>query len=266
MGVHIVVHAFRLVFRNLSDALKVSIGPYLIGLVIAALAMMALGGSPAAWLSGNIMAPGDDPMAMAGQSFASLVAMLVMLFISSWVAVSWHRFVLLEEYPGILPALSGRPVWPYIGKAVRLALLLIVIAIPVMIVVMLVVSPLLGDPGADPGAALGPVSVLVAIAIGTLFTWLSIRFGLVLPAVAVGRQMTFRESWAATAALSGAILSAILILVALNVVVSSLLALALRGSVVFGILDLVVNWVSVMIGLSILTTIYGHAIEGRPLA
>ena len=30
-------------------------------------------------------------------------------------------------------------------------------------------------------------------------------------------------------------------------------------------LDLVVNWVSTMVGLSILTTLYGHYIEGRPL-
>ncbi len=112
MGGQIVVHAFRLVFRNLSDALKVSVGPYLIGLVVAALAMMALGGSPAAWLSGNVDMMAGDPMAAAGLGFASLVAMLVMLFISSWVAVAWHRFVLLEEYPGVLPALAGRPVWP----------------------------------------------------------------------------------------------------------------------------------------------------------
>lgn len=261
MGGQIVVHAFRLVFRNLSDALKVSVGPYLIGLVVAALAMMALGGSPAAWLSGNVDMMAGDPMAAAGLGFASLVAMLVMLFISSWVAVAWHRFVLLEEYPGVLPALAGRPVWPYIGKAVRLALILIVVAIPVMIVITLALAPLMGDPGAGTGV----IATIIAVVIGTLFSWLSIRLGLVLPAVAVGKQMTFRESWTATAALSFAILTAILILVVLNVVVSGVLGLLFRGSVVFGILDLVVGWVSVMVGLSILTTIYGHAVEGRPI-
>ena len=166
MGGQIVVHAFRLVFRNLSDALKVSVGPYLIGLVVAALAMMALGGSPAAWLSGNVDMMAGDPMAAAGLGFASLVAMLVMLFISSWVAVAWHRFVLLEEYPGVLPALAGRPVWPYIGKAVRLALILIVVAIPVMIVITLALAPLMGDPGAGTGV----IATIIAVVIGTLFS------------------------------------------------------------------------------------------------
>ncbi len=130
-----------------------------------------------------------------------------------------------------------------------------------MIVITLALAPLMGDPGAGTGV----IATIIAVVIGTLFSWLSIRLGLVLPAVAVGKQMTFRESWTATAALSFAILTAILILVVLNVVVSGVLGLLFRGSVVFGILDLVVGWVSVMVGLSILTTIYGHAVEGRPI-
>src|SRR5690606_21125980 len=151
--------------RNLTDALKVSVGPYLLGLVVAALAMMALGGSPARWLSGAADPAAGDPMAAAGQSVALLVAMLVMLFISSWVAVAWHRFVLLEEYPGLLPALSGRPVWPYIVKAIKLALLLIVIAIPVMIGVTVVLALLSGIPGVAPDEGPGAIGFLAAIVV-----------------------------------------------------------------------------------------------------
>lgn len=264
-GAQIVMHAFRLVFRNIGDALKVSVGPYAIGIAIVAIVMTLLGGSPVAFLTGDVSAMSTDPAMAAGQSFGSLIGGLVMLFVSSWVAVAWHRFVLLEEYPGLLPALSGRPVWPYVGRAVQLALLLIVIAIPVVIVVTLVVGSLFGDPGTDPGFGTGVLAVAFALVIATFFTWLSIRLGLVLPATALGRKLTFRESWRTSAPLSNAILVAILILVALNIAVSLVIGFVFRGTVVFGILDLVVNWVSLMVGLSILTTIYGHMVEGRPL-
>lgn len=264
-GARIVMHAFRLVFRNLGDALKVSVGPYVIGMVIAALAMMLVGASPEAFLTGDVVAISSDPAAMAAQSLGSMLGALVMLFISSWVAVAWHRFVLLEEYPGLLPALSGRPVWPYLGRAVQLALLLIIIAIPVVVVVAGFLAPMIGDPTVEPGAGMGVAALGLALVLATLFTWLSIRFGLVLPATALGRKLGFRESWRTSAPMSGAILIAILILVALNLAVSVVIGAVFRGTVIFGVLDLVVNWISLMVGLSILTTIYGHMVEGRPL-
>jgi len=265
MGGQIVLHSFRLVFRNLSDALKVSLGPYLIGLAIAALLMGMAGVSPGTLLTEGMGSVTGGTDASPAQAFAGLGVALVLLFVSSWVAVAWHRFVLLEEYPGMLPALSGRPVWRYIGKAILLGLILIVAMIPVMVVVGLVMGPMVGAPGATPGPMFFVTGLIVSILVGTFLTWLSIRLGLVLPATALGREMRFRESWSTSAPLSGAILTAILILVVLNIVVSALLGLLFGGTVIFGLLDLVVNWISVMVGLSILTTVYGHAAEGRSI-
>lgn len=261
MGGQIVVHSFRLVFRNLRDALKVSIGPYAIWVVLAVVIMGAAGVSLSTLLEGGAPTVPDSGHGMAGQAFASLLVMLALLFISSWVAVAWHRFVLLEEYPGILPALGGRPVGSYIARAIKLALLLIVIAIPVMFILGLLVVPLFGGPDGMATTA----ALVLSIIMGTFLTWLSIRFGLVLPAISVGKPMTFRESWRASAPLSTPILSAVLILMVLSILVTEVLRLVLGGTFIFGPLGLVVNWISIMVGLSILTTVYGHTVEGRAI-
>lgn len=267
MGGQIVLHSFRLVFRNLSDALKISVGPYAIGLILVALVFGAVGVSPSTLLGGGaevLTMPGDMSSvgAEAGKAFAGLISALILLFISSWVAVAWHRFVLLEEYPGFLPALSGRAIWSYIGRAIKLALLLLLFAIPLSLIAGLVLMPVVDGPQ----SVLFLASLIVAVVLGTILTTLSIRFGLILPAGALDRPMTLRESWTATAPVSMAIMTAVLILVVLNVAASAVLGLLLGGTVLYGIAnDLLVNWVSLMVGLSILTTIYGHVIEGRPI-
>lgn len=265
MGGQIVLHSFRLVFSNLSDALKVSIGPYAIGLVLAVI-VLGMAGVPLSELlsqGSEALAPSVEQMAegAAGRAFAALIAALILLFVSSWVAVAWHRFVLLEEYPGMLPALAGRPVGSYIGKAIKLALVLVLVAIPLGLIVGLVMAPFVN--GSQ--TAFVVMGLLVAILFGAVLTMISIRLGLILPAVSLNRQMTLKESWAATRPVAGAIMSAVLILVVLNVVASGIVGLILGGTVLFGIVDLIVSWVSLMVGLSILTTVYGHVIEGRSI-
>ena len=47
-----------------------------------------------------------------------------------------------------------------------------------------------------------------------------------------------------------------------NLIVSTLFS---SIPIIAGILQFVVQWTSMMVGISILTTIYGHVVEGRPL-
>lgn len=262
MGGKIVEHSFRLLFRNLGDALKISVGPYLIAIVLSAIVLLATAVPLETALlalreGGQHQVPGG-PLALLG----FLIVFLIVLFVSGWVAVSWHRYVLREEYPGILPSLADKPIWAYVGRNLVLSLVLILIAIPLGFVLGLAVFPVASGLSSD-GAMIASVGLVLVLA--TILFWMYLRWGLVLPAIAVGRPMTMSDSWNATKPLSGAIFIAILILVALNLVVSLVVGLVLGDNIVSAIISLVIDWISLMIGISILTTLYGHIVEGRTI-
>ncbi len=256
MGGKIVWHSFRLLFINLSNAMKISFGPYALGIALCAAILVALGVPLRAVTSGQV-----NPQVAGGAAFlAVILCLVIILFVSSWVAVAWHRYVLLEEYPtGFLPALSGRPVWPYLGRAVLLTLVIVLLAIPLGMVVGLVAFGMAGE---EPSLAL---VLLVGVIMGAILTWVWMRLGLVLPAAAVDRPFGMGESWSRTAPLSGAIFVAVLIVMALNAAVDYLFGSLLGEGVVTQLLSLFVNWVSLMVGISILTTLYGVVVEGRSI-
>ncbi|MGJ8621837.1 MAG: hypothetical protein ACSHW1_03610 [Yoonia sp.] len=85
MVIAIFRHAARMIFNNLGQAARVSLGP----LVLLAAVLLAL-----ARVLGGIF----------GQTgFATLMTVfggILIAFVFSRIAVSWHRFVLLEEYSG----------------------------------------------------------------------------------------------------------------------------------------------------------------------
>jgi hypothetical protein len=263
VGWTIVRHSFVLLFRNLGDALKVSIGPMIVGILVV-VATLALVGFPWDALRQAIETgrPVEIDNPSAGFFLSFLVALLTFLFVFGWVAVSWHRFVLLEEYPGLLPGTRGKPIWSYVGRSILLGLLLVLCMIPVV----LVASFLGVFPTANPGQLPSPTTIiLLNLILGTVGGWLWLRFALVLPGTALGNPMSLGDGWRAGARLSGAILQAAFILVVLNVAISLTLGLLLGPGLGSTLLTLFVNWVTFMGGISILTTLYGHLIEGRSI-
>lgn len=262
MGSKIVLYSFRLLFNNLANALRVSVGPYLIGLALGLVILMVVGFPVSA-----LYDPNFDPrtvMMTGGGAMVGVLACLVLLmFVSAWVAVSWHRYILLEEYPGLLPAVAGRPLGPYVWRVVLLVLVMILAAIPLGLVAGLVSAPLVGV--GPPTAVTLLFLLVVGVVVGSILLYIWLRLGLVLPAVAIGRPLTMGESWGRTAPHSAAIFVAVLILVALNIGVSTLFGYVLGSNPVSFAVELVVDWISIMIGISILTTLYGLVIEGRSI-
>lgn len=261
MGGKIVVHSFRLLFTNLGNALKVSVGPYLIG-VVACLAVLGAAGVPFLAIAEGSFDPTVQNVSGGTFLASMLVCLLILLFVSGWVAVAWHRYVLLEEYPGLLPGMAGRPVWPYVGRAMLLTVVLLLLSIPLGMVMALAVQPMADGAGDDGALA---VVVILGIVFGTILSYVWMRLGLILPAVAVGRPIPMGESWRLTASLSGAIFVAVLIIMALNVGASAVLGLVLGDGTVSAILSIIVDWVSIMVGISVLTTLYGVIVERRAL-
>ena len=56
--------------------------------------------------------------------FSVIIVILFGIVISLWVAVAWHRFVLLDEVPnGLLPVWNGSAIASYLGQGIKLWLL-----------------------------------------------------------------------------------------------------------------------------------------------
>ena len=261
MASQIVKHAILMVLNNLVNALKATIGPALIAGIAITLLGAALGVGPAMMTSLGTADPDAFPMApgnAGGLVVFVLGAAVIMFFAMSWAAVAWHRYILLEEYPGVLPAINDRPILGYIGKTLLLTLLLMLVMVPVMLLLGGLFATL------TQGGSL-VTGLIVSGVLGILVSYFWLRWALVLPSTAVNKPMGIRESWAATANYTRTILGVAVLLMVLNLLLG-LIALPFGASIVAVVISYAVNWFTLMVGLSVLTTLYGHIVEGRDLA
>lgn len=251
-GMDIVRHGVDMLLRNLGMALRISVGPF----VILALATLALG-AVGLGVGHSMMGGASDAAmgaAMAGGLLGGLLWLLLYLVTFAWVAVAWHRYVLLEEAPaGLLPAFRSELVWPYLGRSILLALVMIAVAIPVSLVLGLVAA-------SQSMVATVLAGILMWLALG----WIGMRLSLVLPARAVDKPIGMGDSWAATAPAAGAIALLVFLLAVINVVLGLIFGQA--PGILGGLLSIVLQWFTTMLGLSILTTLYGALVERRQLA
>ena len=91
------------------------------------------------------------------------------------------------------------------------------------------------------------------------------RFGLILPAAAVGERMTLKESWNETIPVSTDILVPVVVLAIGVSIVSSAVNVVFGASVIGLVASALVYWIQILLNLSLMTTVYGMQIEGRPL-
>lgn len=265
MSWNIVRHAFNMVFGNLFDAIKVSVIPLLLAVLLSVLAF---------WVSGiRLVDIGDmQSISAAGNPTAEEVAWLTeklwslagagvcaAIFVSfavAWIAVLWHRFVLLEEYPTILPRLEMSVVGRYFLRAMGIALIMLAAWVVVGFVLKFVIEPI--------APVIGSLGMVAAV---ILLTWFYMRLGITLPSIALGRGLGLADGYQATRRLSRTIMGVCGILMGIGLAGSIVLQIISMGLPVIGlVLDLAFQWVMMMVGVSILTTLYGHLIEGRNLS
>ena len=248
-GWEIFAHSVRLVFSNIDAALKISLLPY----AISALAFLFLGLPAMA-----VLEDGSTAALMAADSsvwFGQLVYFLVSIITALWIAVSWHRYVLVEEYPDSwIPKFHGSAMGAYFVRGFLIGLLIFGIVIVASLLVGLLTF-WMGPLGAG-------ITGLVAIATASYIFY---RLCPILPAAAVGKPMKFGEAWKATDG-TGATIAVLVLLVIVASVIIQLPTTFGGANSLFGIAySLIVNWLSMLIGVSVLTTFYGHFIEGRAI-
>jgi hypothetical protein len=247
MSVKIIRHAFLMVFRNFGAAIRISFPLFFFaGIGILAVPLLfapETGIGPGGVLIGGVLFLAEI-LAVAG------------------VAVGWHRFILLDERKtGLFSSFSQKQILPYLLKVVLVLLVVMVVAVLVyaVLVVLLFLTGFV-----VPGETPMTLFIIIYILLTMVVLWISSRISIVLPAVSIESDLSFGEAIAATkpyklAALFVAIFGGIF---SANAMFLDYLmpSDALMGSL---LITVIVNWFAMMLGLSILTTLYGVAVEGR---
>ncbi|MFW8593842.1 hypothetical protein [Cribrihabitans neustonicus] len=243
-------HSIGMVLRNFQQAVQIGLVPVLIAFGVSA-AALTFAGQPLEVLGGGQISSGD----IGGFGLAFVVVMLAFVLSMLWIVVSWHRFVLLEEYPqGWVPPFRFDRMLSYFGHGAKIVLLGIVAAVPVGLIVAIV---------AQSGSQVLMVAVFLAV-----FAAMAVvmhRLLPALPAAAIGKPLKLREAWAATSGANGTILGLVIIGFLFGTLVQlasvPVAAVPVLGPMVTFAASLVLSLVNV----SILTTLYGHYVEGRPV-
>jgi hypothetical protein len=242
------------VWYNFSAAIKISGPLWLIAFFASTVLIYTTSGS---------LMPQTIPMDGSAQLSSReaggiLLSILLQIIAFTWIAVAWHRYMLLGELgSSMLPAWRGNLIWSYFAKSLLIGLLMVIaMIIPMMILTLLTVAGLL-----SPSA----FALIVPIVLAMLATYISLGVSLVLPGVALQKPMGFGKAWTVTKPLAGQIALLALFIMA----VSTLLHLVTNGLATLPVLAMIlsffVGWAVLMLSVTVLTTLYGHLVEGRSL-
>ncbi len=251
MGVDVFLHSVRLVLNNWRTALRITGLLYLIYAVPSLLLMLLF---PTPTEPEQVMAAAGT---LSGVAFITAILAIVAFV---WIAVAWHRYVLLDEEPaGQLPLFDGKRLLSYGGYSLLLGLIGIVVMLVIGSIVGFVLVPLLWTVGA---IITGVISIAAVLIVGY-------RLAPLLPAIAVDKPITMSAAWNATASANGVIII-LAVVSAIAAVVIDLPAMILMlagtpGQFLAQVWTLGTGWLKMLVGVSILTTLYGHYIEGRAL-
>ncbi|KPA23393.1 hypothetical protein shim_03270 [Shimia sp. SK013] len=252
-GWTIFAHSVRLVARNWREALKIFLVPSLIAAVIVGIALTSSGFSYSMVTSESTS---SAEFASGTTIAAILLGYLAVLIIAFWCVVTWHRFVLLEEYPqSWIPPFRFDRILSYFGHGLLLGLVAIALMIPIAAIIALMAS-----------MGLEGLAVVIAIPVYIFVIVVMYRLVPILPAAAIGKPLKLRESFDATKGAAGAILLLLVISFIVNFLAQFVAGLI--GSLVpaIGVVALFLASLFLsMVNISVLTTFYGLYIEGRPI-
>lgn len=245
----IFTHSFGMVFRNLKQAMQIGLVPVLLAFAGVFAGLSYLGVSLAVFQDEQALG-----LLMADSWMVFIVMLVFVIILMLWIVTSWHRFVLLEEYPeGWVPPFRFDRILSYIGHALMLGIMMLIVMVSAATVIIGLssASPVLG----------GILLTTGGLAIGVLLY----RFLPILPAAAIGKPLKLSESWEATKGETLTILGLMLIGFLFQLLLNIVAVLFGLVPVIGPLLIYAVLLIMSLVNVSILTTLYGHYIEGRPI-
>lgn len=243
--------SLHLMTSNWMDMFRICAALYLFKYVVTALATYATTG---VW---TLTPPDLISDTSSSVDFMIIIASLAVSIVAGlWVAVAWHRYVLLAENPqGWIPRWNKSACIAYFVQGLKLVLLFSFLLI-LLLMLLYVAGSLISVP-------INPfVGYLFALVFGALSISVFLRVSLVFPAAAIGRHLTLKDSWIATGPYRSPIflLSGIIGFFTLNL---QKISEALGANMFMSSIDFLLNILIALWTLSIMTTLYGGIIEDR---
>lgn len=239
-GYKIFAHSIRMVVGQWRQALMISAFLYVVASLVSMFLLVQMMGNSGEGPNGWVLFP----------------SVFVGGFVFIWIAVGWHRYILLDEaQAGFLPQLRGDRVWAYFCYILLTSVIAALIGLVGMIV-LFGVSAATGSPWVIGGGIVGLVPLVV----------ITYRLAPLLPAAALGKETTIGKAWASTRGTTWTFLALAIIGLIASIGIDLpiyLLPKLPAGEILSLIWGMVTGWLKLMVGVSILTTIYGHYVEGR---
>ncbi len=265
LGINIFLHSLRQVTGNIGMAVRVSLW-FVILVAIGTVGMFS--------------AVFADPNQPSFDGVATLLGFGFAIFFvwgGSLIAVVWHRYILLEEVPqSAIPYRSGLNIWTYFWYTFGIAIILVVVTMILTMVLGLIIFP--NTP---------LKSAIFSIILGSVLVVLFYRLALILPAVAIDKKLSLADAMHATRSAMGPILVLAVVVVIFNTILSQIVGFLFNGDqanamlriendqiiyteisgmgILYFIANGLVQWFSLMLSVSILSTLYGHFVEKRGL-
>ncbi len=212
--------------------------------------------------------------------FVTILGLMIVVAGMISIAIGWHRYVLRGEIPESFYVL--RLEWPlrkYFWGVVKIIVILIATAIPLIIVLsylvpffsMLSTAPAVGEKANFTGFSLR--GLVVSFILNTSLIWVLLRFGTILPAMAVGKKLSLWGSFQLTGKIAGPLfITAISVVLFQSIpAIFNLLLTSIGGpetlliAWLIVLVTLVFSWFSFFISFGVLTVIYGHLVENKPV-
>jgi len=251
--------SIAIITDNFSEALRISGAIFVISVFAAtAVTVMITGGMIAQMpvLEPNVVPNPEEQVQIVQSAGAILISNLIFFVAMSWIAVAWHRYVLLEEETNqLFPFWQTGRILGYLGKTLALGF-----SVGFMVVFpFVVVASIIGSIG------LAAILPIFGLAMFVCFYYLFFRMGLALPATALDQKMPLKEAFQRTTDLTNQIWGLAILVVGITLIAGILIGTIAPNNIVGVLITSVFQWFMVMISASLLTTLYGHAIERRPL-
>lgn len=247
MGLRIFLHSIGLVFHQLKNALRISGVLYLVTFALGMLSLL---------LFTQELNSGGKPVLSWQLALITLAAGVIFL----WIAVGWHRFILIDEVPDrAVPDLRGDRMLAYLGRILQTSVLAGLVGGVFMLITFGVTVVTKSS---------SPALMLLPLAMICVLFLLFYRLAPMLPGAAIGQPIGVRAAWEATRGATGTLILLAIISGLFMVVTDLPLELFKRipGGIPLGFIwAAVAGWIKLMVGISILTTLYGVYVEKRPL-
>lgn len=198
-----------------------------------------------------------------------LLSSIIFWVFSCSTAVAWHRYILLGEQPrGFIIVGKRDRVLPYLIGTLIVGLFSILVALIFVFGLGILGAILIGVLPNEIGLVLGLLFSLIG---GALFYTFILALSVSLPGIAMNNPLGIQGAIDATVPYYGKIFVVMLLVQACNVVLGVIPSLLIAGQssitdinfILITIVNVIFYWFSAMLGIGILTVIYGFAVEGR---